>query len=286
MIDKPYLEITLICEEQMRNLEILRGRCYVYILCRPDGGPFYVGKGSGDRIFMHERDARNLPSARSHKLNTIRAIWKRGEKVWYRVEGPFEAERRAHLRERELIRLIGRHDQGRGPLTNQTDGGEGTLNPSEDSLERRGLTLSGDAGDPDRRVANEFFHSLNEHYKSASVPIKPLAQQRLVPLTPLTRPHGPTPRIAQALLAGAAACQIPLAPGCQIPRVFKAGQIEVAIENGAGRGILKSGLATLMPHAASPEEEVFVLTDSGFRYLKRTFETDHLLDLGVIEPEI
>lgn len=236
---------------------------------------------------MHEREAQNVPSRRSHKLNTIRAILRRGEAVHYRLEGPFETESHAHLRERELVQSIGRHDQGRGPLTNQTDGGEGTLNPSEASLERRGLTLSGDAGDPDRRAANEFFHSLNKEYKSGSVPIKPLGQQRLVPLTPFERrPFGPTLRSAQALLGAAVACQVLLAPGCQIPRVFDVGRMKVAIENGAGRGILTSELATLMPHATFPEQEVFVLTDRGFRYLKDTFGTERLLELSVIEPEI
>ncbi|MGH6681055.1 MAG: GIY-YIG nuclease family protein [Bradyrhizobium sp.] len=287
MTDASWQNASPISGQQARCwIKRLQGRCYVYLLCYPNGRPFYVGKGSGNRVFMHERDAKNLPSHRSHKLNTIRAIWKRGETVRYELDGPFETEGHAHSRERELIRSIGRHDEGCGPLTNQTDGGEGTLNPSETSLERRGATLSGNSDDPDRHAANEFFHSLNKDCKSASVPIKPLSQQRLVALTLGQRPYGPTVRSAQALLAAAVSGQILLAAGCQIPRVFEVGQIEVAIENGAGRAILKSGLATLVSHAASPEEEIFVLMDSGFRYIKNTFGTDRLLALGVIEPEI
>ena len=68
--------------------------------------------------------------------------------------------------------------------------------------------------------------------------------------------------------------------------MFDVGQMKIAIENGAGRGILTSRIATLLPHAASPEQEVFVLSDVGFRYLKATFGTERLLELGVIEPQI
>ncbi len=152
----------------------------------------FVGKGVGERFFMHERDARNLPSCRSHKLNLIRALWKRGQKVCYGIDGFFDAEESAHQREIELIRSIGRHNLGRGPLTNQTDGGEGVSNPSEESQKQRAATLSGDAENPDRRAANEFFHTLGKGH--CSVPIKPLGTQRLVPLTPHPKVCAPTPR--------------------------------------------------------------------------------------------
>ena len=36
---------------------------YVYILRRPDGRPFYVGKGYGPRVFQHENEARH-PNSR------------------------------------------------------------------------------------------------------------------------------------------------------------------------------------------------------------------------------
>ncbi|MGH7059743.1 MAG: hypothetical protein ACREFH_05085 [Stellaceae bacterium] len=185
----------------------------------------------------------------------------------------------------KLIQCIGRHDLRRGPLTNQTDGGDGVSNPSEKSRRARAATLSGEAEDFDRRAANAFFHSLQRTHYSDSVPIKPVDQMQLVPLTVFEkRKHGPTPRIAQALLAGAVSRRILLAPGCKISRIFVAGHIEVAIENGAGRAILQSGLATLLPNARSPEDEVFVLSEKGYRYILQEFGADRLLDLGVIEP--
>lgn len=205
--------------EQAREMTARNQKYYVYLVCRPNGQPFYVGKGIGERFLMHERDARNLPSCRSHKLNLIRAIWKRGQKLCYKIDGFFDGEDSAHQREVELIRSIGRHDLGRGPLTNQTDSGEGASKPSEERQTQRAATLSGDAENPDRRAANEFFHTLGKGH--CSVPIKPLGTLRLVRLTPHPRARAPTARSAQALLAGAVSRQILLAPGCNISRVFK-----------------------------------------------------------------
>ncbi len=34
---------------------------YIYRLVRPNGVPFYVGKGKNWRIFEHESDAKNKP---------------------------------------------------------------------------------------------------------------------------------------------------------------------------------------------------------------------------------
>jgi hypothetical protein len=214
----------------------------------------------------------------------IRALNRAGRSVDYRIDGFFKTESDAHGRECELIRSIGRHDKGCGPLTNQTDGGEGVSNPSEQSQRQRAATLAGDADDPDRRAVNEFFHSSGKGHDS--IPIKPLRNLKLVPSTPHPRAWNATPRTAQTLLAGVVARQIPLTPGCEIPRVFQVGEIKVAIENGAARVILKSGLATLLRNDGSPKDEVFVLTDYGYRYVLSAIGTDRLLDLGVIEPEV
>src|SRR5690349_1278384 len=54
-------------------------RFYVYILSRPDGRPFYVGKGSGRRIFDHDSEARS--GHQCHKCNVIRKIWQQGGQV-------------------------------------------------------------------------------------------------------------------------------------------------------------------------------------------------------------
>ena len=41
---------------------------YVYVLCRPLGEPFYVGKGVNFRALQHEADARTTKTL-THKLN-------------------------------------------------------------------------------------------------------------------------------------------------------------------------------------------------------------------------
>lgn len=96
----------------------------------------------------------------THKLNLLRAMHHRGEAVRYCIESSSPTEQEAYARERHLIALFSRHDQRRGPLTNQTDGGEGASNPSEESRERRRQSLWGEA--EERRAANRWFRTLHD----------------------------------------------------------------------------------------------------------------------------
>ncbi len=257
-------------------------RFYVYVLCRPNGEPFYVGKGVANRVFCHEADARNLPT-KSHKLNLIRALHKKGLKVGYVIEGFFETEIEAHERERTLILTLGRHDLRTGPLTNQTDGGEGTSNPSQESRDRRAATLGGDAEDPERRAINEFFNSIGG--KQDSVPIKPLGARKLVPLTPHPSSRMPTERMAKALIAAAAATNQILKPGSILPRIFVMQGKPYAIENGVGRDMLKAGMISLMSPEARPEDECLCLTTIGFDQILHLMDVERLKDLAVLEPD-
>ena len=111
------------------------GPFYLYVLCRPSGEPFYVGKGVKLRVLQHESDARTTRML-SYKLNLIRSLHRQGQHIAYRIDSSFAEEAGALARERALIAEIGRHDLKLGPLTNQTDGGEGTSNPSEESRQR------------------------------------------------------------------------------------------------------------------------------------------------------
>lgn len=95
---------------------------YVYMLCRGNGLPFYVGKGCRDRIGSHEVKAKK--GVRSHVCNVIRKIWAEGGHVVAKKVYVGKTNQEAIQLERELISKYGRKDRG-GILVNKTDGGDG-----------------------------------------------------------------------------------------------------------------------------------------------------------------
>jgi hypothetical protein len=108
--------------EMLAQIEASGRKYYIYILFRPCGTPFYVGKGRGDRIRLHERFA--IAGRAGHKAALIRSIWRSNQHVGYRIEAWFDDENDAFAYEQLLIAHIGREANG-GPLVNLTDGGEG-----------------------------------------------------------------------------------------------------------------------------------------------------------------
>jgi hypothetical protein len=91
---------------------------YVYILCRPNGKPFYVGKGQRKRLYDHEAEAKR--NCHCKKCNTIRKIWRNGGEVQRYIIFTTDDEQEALVHEVETIALYGRQN-----LVNQTDGGDG-----------------------------------------------------------------------------------------------------------------------------------------------------------------
>jgi len=91
---------------------------YVYVLSRPNGKPFYVGKGQGRRLFKHEGEARSGCNCR--KCRVIRKIWEHKGEVQRTIVLSTDDEQFALDHERELIALFGKKN-----LTNITDGGTG-----------------------------------------------------------------------------------------------------------------------------------------------------------------
>lgn len=254
---------------------------YVYVLCRADGTPFYVGKGVGSRVFHHEAEARTTERL-THKLNLIRACARRGEPIGYCIESSFTEEADAHARERELIALFGRHDLGLGPLTNQTDGGEGVSNPSEESRERRRQNLWGEqAEDEERRAANRFFQHI---CAVQSVPVKPLSRFKPERLFANREKFAMSRRQAAALAASAIANRILLDAGACLPRLLTVNGVPMAIENGVGRDILSSQMADLA--GGSPGSENLRLTDSGFKFVKSALNKELLLGAGILLPTL
>ena len=277
---------SLLDTDQVKRLIRSGERHYVYVLCRPDGRPFYVGKGSraergSYRALDHEADAKNKREL-SHKLNLIRSIHNRGESVGYIIDSFHEVEADSLARERQMISLIGRHDLKRGPLTNQTDGGEGTSNPSVESKERRRQTLSGEgANDPERAEANRWFQKICD---VQSVPVKPLGRKYKVEGAWRNRKSfGKSQRQAAALVASAIANRVILKPGAKLPRRMTVDGKERIIENGVARDTLSSDMTVL----ADDREgyEILELSEFGYRYIMDNIDYDMMLDAGIVVPE-
>jgi len=90
--------------------------------------PFYVGYGTFKRIGAHLFEAKNS-SGISHKVNTIRSIWAVGNKPTLIKLTNVSSKKEGLALEQRLIEAIGTVANvpgiKRGPLTNQTSGGEG-----------------------------------------------------------------------------------------------------------------------------------------------------------------
>jgi hypothetical protein len=120
---------------------------YVYALVRPDGRPFYVGKGKNNRMYLHDTEARS--GCKCHKCNVIRKIWRNGGKVVRYTLFTTEDEQEAFAYERETIALFGREN-----LCNHTDGGEGPSGrkQSVSEIRRRVASSRKTMSDPVRRA--------------------------------------------------------------------------------------------------------------------------------------
>ncbi|MCK1315488.1 hypothetical protein [Bradyrhizobium sp. 23] len=226
------------------------------------------------------RSRRANNKALTHKLNVIRSLHREGQAVAYRIDSSYPDEAGALARERALIAEIGRHDLKLGPLTNQTDGGGGTSNPSEASRQRRRDSLWGEAEDPERQTINRWFQKLTQ---VKSVPIKPAATfTRAAGLWKNDDTIGMKPRQAGAIIATALANGVLLEPNCLLPRRLEVEGIEYIIENGVGRDMVSNGMIEV--HDATATREMFRLTGPGYAFVVETFGTETLIDAGLVVP--
>lgn len=121
-----------------------RADYYVYVLFDEFGRPFYVGKGSQDRIDRHMTFPKGDRSKKSamvrHVMNAM------GDVPRVKVASDL-TETDAFNIERIWIAALGREPFG--PLVNHTDGGEGVSNPSSDIRYRIGTGWRGKKQSPE-----------------------------------------------------------------------------------------------------------------------------------------
>lgn len=108
--------------------------------------PFYVGKGKDNRLYNHLNRAKkiilqeievNKKQSNNYKLNIIKKILKNNlEPIIFKLQNNLN-EKTAYGLEKFYINLIGRLDKGLGPLTNLTEGGEGTISLSKEAIIKR-----------------------------------------------------------------------------------------------------------------------------------------------------
>jgi len=116
-------------------------RFYVYVLKKPSGIPFYVGKGTHDRIACHEIGVEFSTNAnvKYYKENIIRKILKNGKQINYDIILFINDEKEAYNKEIEIIKLYGRKNNHTGILANLTDGGESGGNGGANKGQKRSL---------------------------------------------------------------------------------------------------------------------------------------------------
>lgn len=119
---------------------------YVYDVSRPDTGEScYIGKGGGGdgNRYLQSSSIGSNP----YLCNIIKKYRRKGLAMVATIVRDKLTEDEAFATEIALIQAIGRKDQGKGPLANLTDGGEGTsgahFKHSQESVERSALKRRG-----------------------------------------------------------------------------------------------------------------------------------------------
>lgn len=136
---------------------------YLYRHIRLDKNePFYIGIGTIQII-----ENKYHYYSRSKEKSNRNIIWNRiVAKTKYKIDILLESEDYDFIKQKEIefIKLYGRIDLKTGILANMTDGGEGCLNISPESLLRRNQKLTG------QKRSEEFKKKLSEDRKGEKNP--------------------------------------------------------------------------------------------------------------------
>jgi hypothetical protein len=118
---------------------------YVYSLKRPNGVPFYIGKGKGKRCYTHLKSWHLKQDENTFKVHIIEKIRRNGQEPSVEILQENMTETDAFKLEAQQIQLHGRVKNG-GILVNMSDGGEGqTGHPcSEESKKKISAHMRGE----------------------------------------------------------------------------------------------------------------------------------------------
>lgn len=106
--------------------EKIETRFYVYALyVEGESEPFYIGKGSGNRLNEHTMPSRMKMAATTIRVRTIEKAIREGKRILPKKLVENLSEYDAFLCEAKCIEQYGRRDSGTGCLSNHSNGGEG-----------------------------------------------------------------------------------------------------------------------------------------------------------------
>ena len=127
---------------------------YTYAYLREDKTPYYIGKGTGKRIYSTNRKGLKPPKDKS--------------RIIYLKQNLTEEEAFRH--EIYMIDVFGRKDLGTGILHNRTDGGEGTSGwiQSEETRRKRSEANKGKTTHKGKTRSEETKKRMSEAHKNPS----------------------------------------------------------------------------------------------------------------------
>ena len=133
---------------------------YVYILSKPNFKPFYVGKGTGDRVVAHQREALKALKSGAKPTNKTKEIleaWKTGAQIeWAIVARNLADAKTAEIIEGAIIhfsKMIGYE------LTNQQGGAHGLMHGLVGA--RTLSELAAKPVNPQRHYKNVFLFNIS-----------------------------------------------------------------------------------------------------------------------------